>query len=596
MSELYYTIVANAKYANPDLSSLKQYIHKGSNIINITSSIAENETRIITDSFRACLAEDHIFFTQHSNAFVVHHAEELLNNLKLILRGVICAMIAGSQHILEEIPLHEIRENYAKDNLPVGLAIRIMRLISIDIAKIRNDTTPNDCSEQILELKMYFDYVMNVCDNCGENKNPQDVIQQLNEIRALANEDNPMSECEWDCCNYTKWVERDKLTQALSQYEVENTILFEESAIRFFKSWNQMPLQDKKDVWREREVMAALYEQMMQHWKVLPSFRSIAVADRIFDGENQLTGILIFDFALGNEYYQLWDIPQYIRVKSSISDLTEEEELIPIQLEWMSKTTRFSKEVAGSLSIKPSLPTLLSVQSGDSIVGCNTSGRLNTHQSVTLTTFVTPQNSSDISDVSLLTVGHGFKGGYTDIYTCELNSSKNIGVISYNSPVQEEIADKIDISLIKPTDTIQINTYLKWANIAPKAPVSVVKRGMCVQMYGGISKHQVGHIDYSQMLDGGAISSVIPSFTAIINAQPGDSGSLLIAGHGVAGDPHLDGKERGYSDAYLESIRFAMLGILIEGNVRGTFQNSVTFRPIDTIFLRLKIKPYLNGA
>jgi Phycobilisome protein len=596
MLDVYYKIVSDATHV--DIESVKSSLERSSKLLNAVKHISENISKITTDSFRALLAEDYIFFDLNNDAFSVNQLGELLNNLDLILRCVNYVIIAGDVRILEHFPLKKICKKSVKDNLPVELAIQIMRIISIDVVNAYSNTSPDVYGDVNSDLEACFNHVMAACTNGDNNidSRPNDAIEKLNEIRVLANKGNPINEYEWDCGNYTKWVEQDKLTQTLSKYDIEDRFLFEESAIRFFKSWNQMPLQDKKDVWREREVMAALYEQMMQHWKTLPSFRSIAVADRIVDGENQLTGILIFDFALGNEYYQLWDIPQYIRVKSSISELTEEEELIPIQLEWMSKTTRFSKEVAGSLSIKPSLPTLLSVQSGDSIVGCNTSGRLNTNQSVTLTTFVIPQNSSDISDVSLLTVGHGFKGGYTDIYTCELNSSKNIGAISYNSPVQEEIADRIDISLIKPTDTIQINTYLKWANIAPKAPVSVVKRGMCVQMYGGISKHQVGHIDYSQMLDGGAISSVIPSFTAIINAQPGDSGSLLIAGHGVAGDPHLDGKERGYSDAYLDSIRFAMLGILIEGNVRGTFQNSVTFRPIDTIFLRLKIKPYLNGS
>ncbi|NJM49022.1 MAG: hypothetical protein HC860_25025 [Alkalinema sp. RU_4_3] len=96
------------------------------------------------------------------------------------------------------------------------------------------------------------------------------------------------------------------------------------------------------------------------------------------------------------------------------------------------------------------------------------------------------------------------------------------------------------------------------------------------------------------MLELGPVSAVVPHFTAIINAQPGDSGSLLITGHGTSGDPELHGKDRGYSETYLDSKRFAMLGILIEGTIRGAFQNIVIFRPIDTVFLYLKVKPYCS--
>lgn len=582
------------------LEALSAMVSSGNKRMDVINRITNNAPKIVVDTIRAWLVE----FPQliaTDNTYLDYQLGSCLGDMDLILRYITYAIFSGDSEILKDRCLNEVRERWlpVKEScISIAPAVQIMKIIAINIVSDPNNATPGDCSSIIAELAEYFDYVTNLLENEYPSESANRAIQKLQELRAREDKTNfrkANKDYDWKPSNYTEWVERDSLIQVLSKYEVvEDLLLFEESALTFFQSWNQASSQDKEDIWREREIMAALYEQMMQHWKNLPDFRSVAVADRVVDGRNRLTGILVFNFAVGNEYYKIWNIPQYLRIKSSITSLNKEEELIPIQLEWISKNTQFSKEVTVSTSVNASLPTLLSVQSGDNIAGCNINGRLSTERSVTLTTFVIPQNSSDVSDVRLLTVGHGFKLGYTDIYTCELQPSRKIGEVSYNSSIQEERAEKIDVSLVKPTDTLQINSYLKWEQVVPKPPIEVIKRGMRVQMYGGSSKHQTGYIDYSEMLDFGPVSSVVPHFTAIINAQPGDSGALLITGHGTSGDPEQDGKERGYSEAYLDSKRFAMLGILIEGTIRGAFQNVVIFRPIDTVFLYLKVKPYFS--
>jgi len=585
--------------SSSNLEALSAMVSAGNKRMDVINRITANAPDIVVETVRAWLVQfPEIVATD--NTYLDYQLGACLRDIDAILRYITYAIFVGDSAVLEDRSLKEVRERYPvveKSRISITAAVQIMKLITIGIASDPNNITPGDCSSIIAELAGYFDYIIGSLGDGYFGEPANRAIQKLKELRVIEDETNPRKVDEnygLESNNYTEWVERDKLIQILSKYGVEDLLLFEESALRFFQSWSHLPLQEKKEIWREREIMAALYEQMMQHWKNLPDFRSVAVADRVVDSRNRLTGILVFNFAVGNEYYKLWNIPQYLRVKSSITSLSEEEELIPLQLEWMSKNTKFSKEVVVSPSVNTSLPTLLSVQSGDIIAGCNITGRLNTNRAVTLTTFVIPQDSSDVSDVRLLTVGHGFKGGYTDIHLCELQSSRKIGEISYNSPIQEELAEKIDVSLIKPIDTLRINSYTKWADVPPKPPIEVVKRGMRVQMYGGTSKHQIGYIDYSGMLDLGPISSVVPNFTAIINAQPGDSGALLIAGHGTSGDPEPNGKERGYSEAYLDSKRFATLGILIEGTIRGAFQNVVIFRPIDTVFLYLKVKLYFG--
>ncbi len=530
--------------------------------------------------------------------------------MEYILRYISYAMLASDPSILDDSCLNGLRETYLALGTPlnsVALAIQIMKLITIEVINKHNSLLRGNYNNLIAELSGYFDYVINALD--GSYYSDADVLQIIQTTKISSNnqtdEDskivkNTDNQSSWEPSNYIEWLERDKLAQTLQKYGVDDPVMFKESAIRFFESWRHMPAQLKWEVWREREVMAALYEQMVKYWKNLPGFRSIAVAERVVDGRNQLAGIIVFHVETRNEYYRLWNIPKYINVKSSIKALQDKvSEKVPILLEWMGGNAKYSLDpvaidILNILNDEVSKPTItLSVQSGDIIAGRNKSNRLANEQAVTLTTFVIPQNSSDISDIRILSVSHGFTKGYTEVNSCEVEPAIKIGNVLYSSIPQEELAKKLDVSLIKPVDTLQINPSLKWANIIPKPPI-MWRSGMLVQMYGGTSKHQIGRIDYSQMLDLGPVSSVFPPFfTAIIPSKPGDSGSLLITGNDVCGDPFLNAAEKGYSESYLENMRFAMLGMLTEGTTGGTYQNMTVFIPIDVIFQYLKLQAYV---
>jgi phycocyanin beta chain len=580
------------------LDALSAMVSEGNKRMDVVNRVTKDAHKMVVETFRAWLL---IEFTTNDlvsdDTELCCKLEIFLDDLDLILRYVSYATVAGDVGILEDCNLYKVRENWLAQqsaSFSVGQAIQIMKRMVIGIISAPTDITPGDYSCIIAEVATYFDYIIGLV-NGSSTGNAHYAIQELQQLRETKVESDEARFYIWECDNYTEWVERDVLNRMLLKYGVEDLIIFEKSSLRLFTSWKMLPMQAKKDVWREREVLAALYEQMMEHWKNIPDFRSIAVAERVVDGRHRLAGILVFNFAVGNENYKIWNIPPYIRVPSLVPSVVREDELVPIQLEWMSKNTQFSKEVIASPSVDFSLSPVAPyfVQSGDIIVGCNDSGRLNGNHAVTLTTFVTPQSSSSSSEVRLLTVGHGFTCGYTNIYTCEQVPPAKIGEISYDSPVQEELAKKVDASLIRPIDSLPINLSARWANTALKSPVEIARRGMLVQMYGGTSKHQTGYIDYSGMLEFGPVSSAVPYFTAIINAKPGDSGALLVTGHGTYGDPELNGKEKGYSEAYLDSRRFAMLGMLVEGSVQGTFQSTVIFRPMDIVFLYLKVKPWL---
>ena len=403
----------------------------------------------------------------------------------------------------EDRLLNGLREAYVSMNIPIStvcFAVNILRITSIDTVSVYIDKREHDAEENfkalVVELTEYFDYVVSSLDAAYSNLDEQSVqrIRSLRNLRSVANKSAEQRKAKiafGESQTYTEWVEYDSLTQVLQQDEKNDSLLLEESAISFFNSWKQMPPSIKIEIWKEREVMAALYKQMHARWRKIPGFRSIAVGERVVDGKRQTSGILIFDMPVHNEAYQLWNIPRYIEVDFPTELASSSEKLIPIQLEWMSASRDFSKEAILADLADASATKKIFLQSGDLISEYGSTKRL-TPKTATLTTFATPQDSTDESDVLLLSVGHGFTDGYNEVEFCGIGEIPHkIGDISFRSEIQKELARKLDVTLIKPTNSIQINPTLKWKSVIPKPPV-LVRPGMIVQMYGGVSKHQQG--------------------------------------------------------------------------------------------------------
>lgn len=575
------------------LNALANYVVDGQQRINVVSCIAGNTSTIVANTARALFLEQPQLIALGGAAYTNRRMASCLRDLEIILRYVTYATLAGDVSVLDDKCLNGLQETYQALNVPldsVALAIGTMKLVTITVI---NHEVSLEGSKVVSELSVYFDHAIDsLCisvDKAAINR----ALEKLEKSESIAASDTTAITTyeSWEPDTYIRWRDQDKLVQKLQQYgDIEDSILFEESALDFFESWKQMPSKLKRQVWREREVMAALYERMMVDWKDIKGFHSIAVAERVIENKAQLTGILVFDFPVLEDCHLLFNFPTHLHVKSSIQPLQKEEETIPLLVEWVATPAPRSGDIIDVKTVAEALPPLTTplMQSGDSIAGCNQFGRVSFKQAVTLTTFVIPVNSVALSDIRLLTVNHGFQPGYSEVHSCRKTPSVKIGKIVYTSPVQEELARKLDVSLVKPIVPIQTNPLLKWIPVIPRPPV-ILTRGMLVQMYGGVSGHQTGYIDYSGFMNFGPVSSAVPNFTAQISSQPGDSGSLLVIGNDT-GDPFINSAIEGYEEEFLKTVRFAMAGMLVEGSTSGTYPNMTIFRPISTIFQQLKVK------
>ncbi len=589
---------ATGKFPSSEqLDRLVSLVKNGQQRLNTVSCIAENASAIVANTARALFLEQPYLTAPGGGAYTNRQMASCLRDLEIILRYIAYATLAGDISVLDDRCLNGLRETYEALSIPLdsmAVSICIMKFVAI---KAVNHQTSLQENSVVGELSVYFDHTITSLGKPIDNAAANRALEKLENFKSrVSNSSSSINYDAWEPDTYMKWLSQDKLVQQLQKHNnITDPILFEESAIDFFESWKQMPPKLKRQVWREREVMAALYERLMSDWKHIEGLNSIAVAERIVENQAQLAGILVFGSPVSEDSYRRFNLPTHLEVKSSIK-LLQKEETIPLLLEWMATPVRLSRDTADTETSVETLPSLITplMQSGDSIAGCNHAGRVGIEREVTLTTFVIPRNSVALSDIRLLTVHHGFQAGYTEVHSCENNPSVKIGEIFYTSYIQEELAQKLDISLIKPTVPSQINPLLKWVPIVPKPPV-ILSRGMLVQMYGGVSGHQTGYVDYSGFMNFGPISSAIPYFTALIPSQPGDSGSLLVMGNGN-GDPFVNAAIEGYTEEYLETVRFAMAGMLVEGSTVGTYLNMTIFRPISTIFQYFKVKAAYPGV
>ncbi|MEM7712367.1 MAG: hypothetical protein AAF349_02030 [Cyanobacteria bacterium P01_A01_bin.68] len=560
-----------------EMERLRSYFKTSEFRLEAVKTISEKQSEIIS----LTLKKSCIFLKNPSGGSVYtgRYFSSCCRDLEFFLRYSVYAMLADDISILNDRVLNGLVETYQSIGVSINDTVKTIQVMK----EVVTEFIGEDAGKEMAE---YFDHLCN-----GLTTNPpvdsQPTIQRQENIAVETYE-------SWEPKNYQEWLKVDKLAQQMQKNGVEDQDTFITSAMGFFESWNRMPPELKRKVWREREVMAKLYEKM-NIWNNIPGFLSIGVAQRRVDGKEQLAGILNFEPSNipSEQYYKKFDIPNFLKVESSI-ELTEggQQEFIPIVIELMETFVKYSSSNVKSSVTTSKTPadkktsSVLTLQSGDVLIGRNENGRFNESQTVTLNTLVISFDSENSLVQQVLSVGHGFKAGYDEAYTCEMEPYTKIGRTYYNSPRQKELAQKLDVALFKIENSLtKINSHLKWMDNAPELPIPVYAR-MPVQMYGGVSKHQTGYIDQSMTISPGPASSVVPFFTANIPSQYGDSGTLLVSGH------HSENQESCMNKKYL-SITNAMLGMLVEGS-RGNNGLVTVFRPMIDILQQLKIRPYLT--
>ena len=610
MSSLIKNVVSQAdaqgRYlSGEELDLIKSFTASGEQRLRIAQILGESRDHIIRQASDVLFQVRPDIIAPGGNAYGEKMTATCLRDLDYYLRIIIYGIVAGDVTPIDEIGIIGIRETYSSLGTPISAVVEGIFAIKL----VSNSLLSND---DAVEANVYFDYVLAALSD-GVSKSSYQAIREIitqqprtaNNFQSQAKPETTSSavnavegkSCEpWEPKSPIEWLKLDRLAQQLLQNGVDNQDSFKQSAIAFFETWKLMPQPLRKKIWREREVMAALCKHI-NDWAKIPGFSHIGVAKKPFGEQEELVGLITLNFSVDDYLYNQFGIPRFIEVDSLISDFANQKQ-VRILLEYALPTSKYSNSLVGQEALSETIPALstlatTSLQSGDLIVGSNKSGHLNEKKAVTLTTFVVPQTSSEPVKPQAISVRHGFVAGYTEISTCALQPFAKFGQVSYKSLNQQEQAEKLDVSLIRIDGCLELNPFLKWVEAIPGNPFPAWS-GMLVQMYGGVSGHMTGYINHSMVVFPGASSSVIPEFTAIIQSQPGDSGSLLVAGNG-SGDPIPDAEVKGLGSSQIENLRFAMVGMLIGGAPSGgSYTNLTYFRPIVDICQQLHVKPYLE--
>lgn len=558
------------KYIDPlALERLKNYFQVGERKVRIATKISANRDTIVQETMTRQLKLPH----SRISTYRVRQYVACIRDLDYFLRYSTYAMLAGDPSILDERVLSGLVETYLALNIPIDTTVNAIRTMQEVVACLIGQ-------EDSQEMDIYLNYL---CEQLS--KNATHITYSLH-IYTKSSQDWQ----SWEPTSSEEWLNQDPLAQEIQQSGAEDPYL-EDSAEGFFESLSHIPYNLRKQVWREREIMAALYKQMAVWREKIPGFISVSVARREINGKSRLVGILSFQPEIPVEFINdRYGVPSVIKVDSSIFELLEHEKDVPILLEIADVPVHYNGNTRLNIT-SPLKSTTLMLQSGDKIAGISNNGLPGSH--VTLTTFVIPKNSCGTIKPHLLTVRHGFSG-YTNIVTCEPQAHVKVGEVIYDTKniQRQNRADKLDIALVR-IDTEQeclLKPHLRWVDEYPRKPIPILA-GMPVQMFGGSSGHVLGTIDESMILYPGPNPSVIPYFSATIPSQSGDSGALLVVGH------HSKLPVPEFVEEYISNdwgrLVYSMQGILLAGSVRTIYGNKAIFRPMITVLHELELQQCL---
>lgn len=598
-------VISEADASNRYLTSeamdqLKKFVNRGEQRVRAAKSLTDNREKIIATATLTFFSRRLSTLFIDRSSYTETMVATTMRDLDYYLRLVTYAVIAGDTSVIDDIGLLGACEMFTSLGIP-------LRSVAAGIFSVAIASTYITSQEENEEVQPYFEYIISAFD--GLSHHLRRLIKKIcaEEIKGSSYYSNLQEKIEneefvtndfyfeiWEPKSQHEWLIMDKLSQQIQYTGVEDKPAFEAAASVLFESWRDMPIPIKKKVWREREIIAALYSHM-EEWQEIPGFSHIGVAKNPSSVNNNPVGCIVFNFDCSDSYYDRFSIPRSIEVESSIRDFSQEKEIFI----WLESSLPFANYAQSITSREnPASETISKhtdgkLQSGDLIVGSNRKiDRVDQKRAVTLSTFVTSQNSTEVIRPQAMSVRHGFTGGYTDIRYYSSRADEKIGTVSYQSITQEEQAEKLDISIINLEEAIEPNCSLKWIDTVPGKLIPCWT-GALVQMYGGVSGHVTGYIHNSMVIFPGASSPIIPDFTAIISSCPGDSGSLLVGGNDDSGNPIPTPEDKAIATSTIEEFKFASLGILIAGAPKGgNYEGLAYFRPMLNICQQLHIKLY----
>jgi hypothetical protein len=302
-------------------------------------------------------------------------------------------------------------------------------------------------------------------------------------------------------------------------------------------------------------------------WAETQGIRAVGVGKRDPWGYGRLNGIVTYGDNV-EAYFDLpfpappdlvrrqYEIPDTILVESQIpEDLLElggESRVVSIEVEYGAPPTRFGQVQQHQpmrVSQPPPQNATCSLQPGDFVAGEDPVGIRRGPGTLSLI-------ASHRGDTKPVVLG-----------AAHVLGRKGYKVVSGNltSKYVGEVIDRdtsLDVAVAEVYEPWMVDCRVKHLNVVPAA-YTPGWSGMAVQMVGRLSGHQMGWMDQPVHIPASSRrAGVVHHHLVTITSQPGDSGALLLSGHGNA-SPVADPT---YADpAQIKSTTCAVLGILVYG-------------------------------
>ncbi|MBR8838504.1 MAG: allophycocyanin [Stigonema ocellatum SAG 48.90 = DSM 106950] len=136
-----------------ELNSIKNFLQTGEQRVRITTTLAENEKKIVQEATKQLWQKRPDFIAPGGNAYGERQRALCIRDFGWYLRLITYGVLSGDKGPIEKIGLIGVREMYNSLGVPVpGMveAITCLKKASLDLLK----------AEDATEAAPYFDYVI----------------------------------------------------------------------------------------------------------------------------------------------------------------------------------------------------------------------------------------------------------------------------------------------------------------------------------------------------------------------------------------------------------------------------------------------------
>ena len=356
----------------------------------------------------------------------------------------------------------------------------------------------------------------------------------------------------WEPEDGSAWLEADPVAHLPKPDGQDSEVTFR-IAEELSQGLLRLPVAMRRQAWREREIFAA-FRRLGFRLGRLEGRAWLGVGRRDVAGVRQLVAVFSVELTIppdSESFRRSLDIPEFFFVPSIVAPA--EEVPVPIFVEQAQSPSRYGTVSPGDWALGSSpeaVATLPPTQSGDAISGEDEYGLASDG---TLTAIVSRKGD----DLPLLLSAEHILGPIGRSVIADRPNKSKVAVV-----VDSDC--RLDAAIAEPIGPFHLDYRAKAANNMVPAAYIPPTSDMPVQMWGARSNYQQGFIDQALRVPAtaGRIGLLTP-FSARLRSGPGDSGALILSGHGQAPALIADTQLAAGTDA--GELSGAMLGMLLAG-------------------------------